>query len=67
MIRATLIALLTIALGFCLAPLLTAHEEPTGPAEDIGWVWPWEEDAQPTASLAHEFGVERGGQGRGPW
>jgi hypothetical protein len=64
MFRAMFIAILVIALGFCVAPLLTAHEEPTPPPEESTWVWPWQETPRPTASLVHEFGVERDTRGR---
>ncbi len=64
MFRAILITILVIALGFCIAPLLTAHEEPTPAPEETTWVWPWQEAPQPTASLVHEIGVERDTNGR---
>jgi len=67
MFRAILITILVIALGFCIAPMLTAHEEPTAATQEDSWAWPWQEDPQPTASLVHEFGIERDTHGQLHW
>jgi hypothetical protein len=67
MFRAILITILVIALGFCIAPMLTAHEDPAPAPEETTWAWPWQEAPQPTASLVHEFGVERDTSGELHW